>query len=62
MHSYYRDHNMIKRMEHTFRNNNNMPLHDIRIALEKWDLNQGQAMQLAESRLAQPNHTLGHPL
>ena len=54
MHSYYHDHNMIERMEHLSRNSNDMPLHVLRIALEKWDLDQGRAMQFAESCLARP--------
>ena len=54
MRSYYNDHNMIARMQHIFTSFEQMETAELRIALEKWDQDQGRAMRHAESSLAKP--------
>jgi hypothetical protein len=54
MRSYYHDHNMVDRMQTIFTNANQMETPDLRIALEKWDQDQGRAMRHAESSLSKP--------
>ena len=45
---------MVDRMQTIFTNANQMETPDLRIALEKWDQDQGRAMRHAESSLSKP--------
>ncbi|KAI2499411.1 hypothetical protein MHU86_15056 [Fragilaria crotonensis] len=54
MRSYYKDHNMVDRMQNIFTNADQMATPDLRHALEKWDQDQGRAMRHAEASLSKP--------
>jgi hypothetical protein len=54
MHKYYQDHDMISRIEEIKDKADTMTKTELRIALEKWDSDQGRAMHFAEASLAKP--------
>ena len=49
MKEYYSKHNMVKRITKLHRKHGSIPDEQLRTLLEKWDLDQGRAMQHAES-------------
>ena len=51
---YYKDHNMIQRLEDLHNKAKHLPLTTIRKRLEKWDRDQGRAMKHAELQLQKP--------
>ena len=51
---YYADHNMIQRLDKLIRTKDTMSIPTLRKHLEKWDSDQGRAMNYAEDLLQRP--------
>ncbi len=54
MKKYYKAHQMTERLEELHKNRHTMSTHTIQNLLEKWDSDQGCAMQHAETQLSRP--------
>lgn len=53
MKAYYRDHNMVERIDKLFNNHKDLPSSQVWKLLNQWDSDQGRAMRMAESALSQ---------